>query len=220
MKIGLFNSNAPKLINQFEKVLDRMLNGDTKGIDFKSLRANLNAAIALAGNVQKQLNGVSIAQLKALRTNAKAGTEFGVAVDNAASLGHIADVIKNMADEISPETNEEEEVSLDDILDVADDEEQQPEEQNTDDEGESEEDEDESEEDDADAILNGGPAPIEAGEEDAEQDASSEEASVAEGDDISNTLKNFFGTSKPVMKKTSNSSTVTNKSLVPDNFLM
>lgn len=219
MKIGLFNSNAPKLINQFEKVLDRMLNGDTKGIDFKSLRANLNAAIALAGNVQKQLNGVSIAQLKALRTNAKAGTEFGVAVDNAASLGHIADVIKNMADEISPETNEEEEVSLDDILDVAD-EGQQPEEQNTDDEGESEEDEDESEEDDADAILNGGPAPIEAGEEDAEQDASSEEASVAEGDDISNTLKNFFGTSKPVMKKASNSSTVTNKSLVPDNFLM
>lgn len=218
MKIGLFNSNAPKLINQFEKVLDKMLNGDTKGIDFKSLRANLNAAIALAGNVQKQLNGVSIAQLKVLRTNAKAGTEFGVAVDNAASLSHIADVIKNMADEIAPEGSEEEEVSLDDILDVAD-EEQQPEEQNSDDEGESDEDEDESE-DDADAILNGGPAPIEAGEEDAEQESTDEEASVAEGDDISNTLKNFFGTSKPVMKKASNSSTVTNKSLVPDNFLM
>lgn len=218
MKISLFNSNAPALISKFEGVLNKMLNGDTKDIDFNSLRANLNTAEGLAADVQKTLNSVSTNQLKALRTNAKAGTEFGVAVDNAASLSHIVGVLKNMADEISPDEEKEEEVSLDEIL--KSDEEENCGTKNSDDEDKEEETEEDDESADDILTSNGGPADIETGKEDATKTSGDEEAAVAEGDDISNALKNFFGTTNPAMKKASNSNVTNSNELVPANFLI
>lgn len=227
MKISLFNSNAPVLINKFEGVLNKLLNGDTKGIDFSSLRTNLNTANGLAAEAQSVLNSVNLDQLKALRNNAKAGTEFGVAVDNAASLSHIVGVLTNMVNDIAPEDSKEEEVSLDDILDTDEkDEDDMPKvtSANSDDEGSQDSDDDEEDED-ADDIMdkntvNGGPADIATGSEDASKDsADGEEAAVAEGDDISNALKNFFGTTKTVVKKTSNANVSNNAGLVPSNFL-
>lgn len=229
MKISLFNSNAPALINKFEGVLNKLLNGDTKGIDFSSLRTNLNTANGLAAEAQSVLNSVNLDQLKALRNNAKAGTEFGVAVDNAASLSHIVGVLTNMVNEIAPEDSKEEEVSLDDILDTDEKDEDNCGDMskvtsaNSDDE--ESKDSDDEEDEDADDIMdkntvNGGPADIATGSEDASKDsADGEEAAVAEGDDISNALKNFFGTTKTVVKKTSNANVSNNAGLVPSNFL-
>ena len=220
MKIGTFNTNAPVLINKFEGVLNKLLAGDTKCID-SSLRTNLNTASGLASEAQATLNGVSSEQLKALRTNAKAGTEFGTAVDNAASLAHITGVLINMVNELAPE--EEKEESLDDILGT-DDENCGTENTNTAEEGDEED--EEIEEDDIDSVMdknakNGGPADIETGSQSASQDsADGEEAAVAEGDDISNALQNMMGLSKSTVKKASNSNTTTNSnSLVALNFL-
>lgn len=219
MKIGTFNTNAPVLINKFGGVLNKLLAGDTKCID-SSLRTNLNTASGLASEAQATLNSVSAEQLKALRTNAKAGTEFGTAVDNAASLSHITGVLINMVNELAPE--EEKEESLDDILGT-DDENCGTENTNTAEEDETEE--DETEEDDLDSVMdknakNGGPADIETGSQSASQEsADGEEAAVAEGDDISNALQNMMGLSKSTVKKASNSNTTNSNSLVALNFL-
>lgn len=222
MKIGTFNTNAPVLINKFEGVLNKLLNGDTKCID-SSLRTNLNTASGLASEVQSTLNKVSSEQLKALRTNAKAGNEFGTAVDNAASLAHITGVLINMINELAPE--EEKEESLDDILGTKDDENCGTDNANTDNSETEEVEAEEEEEDDVDSVMdknakNGGPADIDSGSQSASKEsADGEEAAVAEGDDISNALQNMMGISKSAVKKASNSNTTNSNSLVALDFL-
>jgi hypothetical protein len=226
MKISLFNLSAPKLIKKYNSVLDKLLNGDTKDIDLNSLKADLSKVNDAITGVTAHLNSVSIAQLKALRTNAKAGSEYGSAVDNAASLSNLIPVLMNMVNEMEPEAKEEEE-SIDDILESADkdDADENCGKSNADEESE---DEDEEEDDsDVDSMLNfasknGGPSDIDTGAVDGKQDSpDGSEAAVTEGDDVTNldNLLNFSKVAKPKTKASSTNSNSGSTNIVPDNFL-
>ena len=119
-----------------------------------------------------------------------------------------------MVNEVSPENPEEDEVSLDDILDTDEEDKKENGSENSDSDDEDE---------DADEIMhkNGGPADIDTGRQDASQDAKTEEAAVAEGDDVSNALKNFFqdpSFKAPVMKKANSNVSNNNGGLIPLDF--
>lgn len=215
MKISVFNTNAPKLIAKYNGVLDKLLNGDTKDININSLRTELNQVTKATATVGNHLNSITIAQLKALRSNAKAANSYGEAVDHHASLNNLIPVLMNMVNELVPE---EEEVSIDDILDDS----EEVEDTNSDEEvTEPEEDEDE----DLDTMLNfgqnGGPEDVSVDAEDASQEADNV-AALPEGDDETNSfenLLNFTGVSRPKVSKTKQNSTNSNGNIVPDDFL-
>lgn len=113
MKITAFNAKAPVVINKFGKILDKLVNGDTEGLDLKELEAALQEASEANSNVLSTLNSVSTSKLKLLRANAAAGSAYHVALKNAYSLQNLTSVMLNM---LKNEFTVPEEASIDDIL--------------------------------------------------------------------------------------------------------
>lgn len=197
MKISDFNRQAPKLVNSFKKILDKLVNGEVKPEEVAKLKANVAKAIELNSLIHNKLTGVNKETLVAIRSNAASVGTYTTAVDNSASLSNILPVISNLLNELGEE--EDEDTSLDELL-------------GGDGSDEPEQNMDGGEEGDE---ANCGTSNAEGGEED-DQEAD-EDAEDDMDDEIENMLNSFPKTA-PVTKPKSNKNSQSS-GLVPNDFL-
>lgn len=226
MKITDFNAKAGKAVNNFRQALDKIVNGETAGLDLKELRNSIKSAMTVNSEMGVKLVSLNKAQLIALRANKNAVGDYTTAVENVASLNNILPVLLNMVnEEIGEDTPE---ASIDDILGDEKDGENCGTKMNAEGDGDGavSEEQKENEEDieSADKIL--GETNTE-GETSGEQESNDGvEAAVEPGADVTNsfTADLFAGAAnsqKPAMAKPKKPAATTNSNaLVPDNFLV